>query len=514
MSVNELFDIKKYDNFREDNRREVKKATENLPVSLWDTYSSFANCYGGVIILGVKENADKSWEATGIADINKLKKEFWDGVNNKALCSINILTDDYIATYKDKKTGKDIMVITVPPAAREQKPVYVRGDIWNGTYRRNWEGDYHCTPEEIKTMLRDQPSSTMDMKVIENLRIDQLNMNTVRNYRNRHKLTKPGHIWSTLDDSEYLEMIGAAAYGSDKKLHPTAAGLLMFGDEFRIVREFPAYFLDYREMLDPTIRWTDRFYSSTGEWSGNLFDFYFGVYNRLIKDVKVPFRMIGGDRIDDTPVHKALREVLANCLVNTDFYVDRGVVILKNQDYIIFENPGYIRVGKEQMRKGGESDPRNRALMKMFNMIDIGERSGSGVPALFSIWENEGWEDPVIEERFGESSRTVVTVSFRKKALRQLIKSADKKAPIKKSADKKSADKKSADKKPPTKKSLTQYETILQFMEPGKLYQSSDIGHLLAVKDNRTRKILREMLSLGIIEAVGNNKSRRYKLKK
>lgn len=26
----------------------------------------------------------------------------------------------------------------------------------------------------------------------------------------------------------------------------------MFGDEFNIVRHFPEYFLDYREMLDPT----------------------------------------------------------------------------------------------------------------------------------------------------------------------------------------------------------------------------------------------------------------------
>ena len=49
----ELFDISHFDSYREDNRREVKKAKDGLPISLWDTYSSFANCYGGVIILGV-----------------------------------------------------------------------------------------------------------------------------------------------------------------------------------------------------------------------------------------------------------------------------------------------------------------------------------------------------------------------------------------------------------------------------------------------------------------------------
>ena len=52
------FDLSKFNSYREDNRREVKKAQDKLPDSLWDTYSAFANCYGGVIILGVKENKD------------------------------------------------------------------------------------------------------------------------------------------------------------------------------------------------------------------------------------------------------------------------------------------------------------------------------------------------------------------------------------------------------------------------------------------------------------------------
>lgn len=39
----EFFDIHKFDEYREDNRREVKTARENIPANLWDTYSSFAN---------------------------------------------------------------------------------------------------------------------------------------------------------------------------------------------------------------------------------------------------------------------------------------------------------------------------------------------------------------------------------------------------------------------------------------------------------------------------------------
>ena len=48
-----------------------------------------------------------------------------------------------------------------------------------------------------------------------------------------------------MSDHEYLRCIGAAAISDeDGQLHPTAAGMLMFGDEYNIVRHFPEYFLD------------------------------------------------------------------------------------------------------------------------------------------------------------------------------------------------------------------------------------------------------------------------------
>lgn len=78
------------------------------------------------------------------------------------------------------------------------------------------------------------------------------------------------------------------------------------------------------------------------------------------------------------------------------------------------ENPGYIRTGKDQMLKGGISDPRNKALMKMFNMIGIGERAGSGVPDIFAVWQKEGWEAPDVEEQYNPD-RTILTLAFTQK---------------------------------------------------------------------------------------------------
>lgn len=490
-----MFDIAKFNEYREDNRMEVKKAKDWLPISLWDTYSSFANCYGGVIILGVKENKDGSWRTTGLEDTAKLRKEFWDAINNKNKVNVNLLTDSDVETYEEN--GDVIMVIHVPKAKREQKPVYINNDIFGGTFRRNWEGDYHCTRNEVLAMLRDQPEETADMKVLDDIEIQDLDYETVHGYRNRHMVYKPGHPWEMLDDTKYLERLGAAAISKvDGKLHPTAAGILMFGEEYLIVREFPEYFLDYREILDPSIRWTDRLQSSSGDWNGNLFEFYFRVYNKLIKDIKVPFKIEGGDRIDDTPVHKALREALANCLINTDYYISRGIIIKKELNCIIMENPGDVRTGKNQMLRGGVSDPRNKALMKMFNMINIGERAGSGVPDIYAVWEKEGWNLPVVEEKYNPD-RTILILSLVKKAA---IKSDDKKVTIK------------SDDKKPLKKTQEQYDKILAYMEVGREYKLFDFCELLDLKETRTKAVLRGLIDLEKIKTIGNNKDRRYRL--
>ena len=355
-------------------------------------------------------------------------QSLYDNVGEDEELALKFLKDDDVETFSVAGTDDVIMVIWVPSAKREQKPVYINDGLFGGTFRRNWEGDYHCTRLQIKTMLRDQADETMDMEVLEEAEIKDLNQDSIRGYRNSHKSFKPGHPFERLDDNEYLRVIGAAGFSkNDKKLHPTAAGMLMFGNEYDIVRYFPEYFLDYRENPDTVIRWTDRLQSSSGEWSGNVFDFYFRVYNKITKDIKVPFRMEGGFRVDDTPVHRALREALANCMINTDFYGKYGVLIVKEEDKIVFENPGYIRLGKEQMRRGGKSDPRNKSLMKMFNLIDIGEHAGSGVPNIFNVWEDEEWEEPDIKESF-DPDRTSLILKFVKK---QAIKTSDKKQAIK-----------------------------------------------------------------------------------
>ncbi len=499
--MKELFDLAKFDSYKEDNRREVKKAEGGLPNSLWDTYSSFANCYGGVIILGVKENEDGSWYTTGLKDAAKLKKDFWNTINNRKKVSLNILKDDDIEIYEMSHTDDVIMVIYVPIAKREQKPIFINDDLFGGTFRRNWEGDYHCTSSEVKAILRDQTEDTMDMKILENMQMDVLNMETVHAYRNRHMAYRSEHVWEQLKDEDYLERIGAARVSvTDRKIHPTAAGLLMFGDEYKILYEYPEYFLDFRELLDPSIRWTDRLQSGSGDWTGNLFDFFFRVYGKLVKDVKIPFKMEGAVRIDDTPVHKAIREALANCLVNTDFYLPRGIVIKKDADSIIMENPGSIRTGKKQMLKGGISDPRNKALMKMLNMIGIGERAGSGVPDIYSVWADQGWIAPEVIEEYAPD-RTILKLSFARATAKKMTEKSDRKKVTEKS-----------DRKKVTEKTKKQMEQILNQMQSDVEYKVEEVAEWLNVGRTRARTLLKMLAVDGKVSETGATKMKRYRI--
>ena len=204
--------------------------------------------------------------------------------------------------------------------------------------------------------------------------------------------------------------------------------------------------------------------------------------------------MVGGERVDDTPIHKALREALANCLINADYHGVRGVVIRKDQNKIVFANPGYIRTGKKQMRLGGESDPRNKSLMKMFNLINIGERAGSGVPNIFNIWNDEGFVEPVIEERF-DPDRTALLLTFDKK---QAKKTSDKKQ-AKKTSDKKQA-----------KKTIKNIEKIKKYLEQHGESKTTDIAMSIELSTARTRALLNSMEE---VEPLGGNTNRTYRLK-
>ena len=73
-----MFDFTQISRYRENNRLEAKLATGGLPHSIWETYSAFANSYGGVILLGVEELPDHSLRVQGLLDPQGMVEELND----------------------------------------------------------------------------------------------------------------------------------------------------------------------------------------------------------------------------------------------------------------------------------------------------------------------------------------------------------------------------------------------------------------------------------------------------
>ncbi|EPY2282359.1 RNA-binding domain-containing protein [Clostridium sporogenes] len=424
----------------ENDEIECKEALGGLPKDLWETYSAFANSNGGTLFLGIKEKSAKFF-FTGVKDEENIIKDLWDNLNNPKKVSANILGNNSIEILTIE--GAKVIKINVPKADRKARPVYIGENPFNeskhsGTFRRNYSGDYKCSKEEIKRMIADQLDESQDSLILQDFDIDDLNQDTIDGFRNRLRALKPYHPWIALDDKTFLYKLGA--YDKDRKLGKegiTAAGLLMFGEERSITDEFPNYFLDYREKISEEVRWDYRLISSDGTWSGNIFDFYFKIINKITDNLNVPFRTINGIRQEDTRVHEAVREAVANALIHADYRLPRGIVIEKGKTYFKVSNPGNLRITREEALKGGISDPRNQNIFKMFNLLGIGERAGSGLENIQLAWKEQQWIAPDLEESYGPDRiiLTLRTVSMLPKESVDLLKAILKEQYIKLSKD-------------------------------------------------------------------------------
>ena len=130
----------------------------------------------------------------------------------------------------------------------------------------------------------------------------------------------------------------------------------------------------------------------------------------------------------------------------------------------------------------------------MLNLIAIGERAGSGVPDIYSVWADKGWKDPEIEEQF-DPDRTILTLAFTKK---QAEKTSGK------NKRKEQAGKTQAS------KTLANKEQIVSYIQKQNGAGTSEIADRIELSTARTRVLLAELIREGRIYADGNGRARKY----
>lgn len=377
---------------------EFKAAESHLPRSLWETISAFANTEGGTIVLGVTEQ-NGTFNIEGVRKPEALLKTFWDNHNNPQklnhpVCGTEDVVIAAVGTHR-------VVCIRVPRVHRQQRPVFINGNPLIGTYKRNFEGDYRCTESEVRQMLRDAADEPLDNLILDGFDLEDLDDESLAAYRNRFASRDPDHPFLALNDADFLERLGGLR--RDRKTGEegiTLAGLLMFGKERSLLDALPHFHLDYQEQRspDPEERWSFRI-TVDGKWAPNLFNFYYRVYPRLVESLDVPFRLdVEATRLEETHVHEALREALVNTLIHADHQSARPITVIKRQDTFIFTNPGRLRIPREQLYQGGLTDPRNPNLQKMFQMLGLGEKAGSGFQKILRAWREQHWMVPFVAD--------------------------------------------------------------------------------------------------------------------
>lgn len=377
---------------------EFKEGQSLLPLSLWESYSAMANTNGGIIVLGVKENRNNNvFEISGVNNANKRIIDLWNTINGSKV-SRNLLIDEDIEVLEINE--KKIIAINVPRADYKTRPVFLNGNPYKGTYKRNAEGDYKCTEEEVNAMIRDASDDGNDGVILEGYTIDDFDESTIKKFRNRFSSRTPDHPWNGYNNEGFLEMIGGINEDRRRRIkEATVAGMLMFGKGVHIRNMFANINFDYREEINlgKDQRWSDRI-TVDGTWENNLYNFYFAVISELTRNIKVPFMIEDLERKDDTLVHQAIREAFVNQIIHADFNVQGTLKIIKTKDSLEFTNPGSLKIDLESIFKGGNSKSRNPRLQKMFSFIGLGEGAGSGFPKILSAWNEQSWRIPELKE--------------------------------------------------------------------------------------------------------------------
>ena len=358
-----------------------------------------------------EEEGDSPYLITGVNDPTKLKKELFDSLNSDKV-STNILTDDDVEVIEYEE--KLLVSIHVPQANYRQRPVYINGNLNKGTYKRNHEGDYHCTEEEVKAMIRDSNDAGNDGVLIEHYDMEDIDMPTLRAFRNRFRYTNPEHLFNDYDDKEFLRNLGG--YTKDRATGReglTLAGLLMFGKGLAIRERFDNIRLDYLDQtnLQPEERWSDRL-TYDGSWENNLYNFFTRVLARLVQDIRRPFILKGAEREDDTPIHKAIREALTNLVIHADYMMTGVLRVEKHDDRFFFSNPGALKLPIAEIYKGGNSKARNPHIQSILRMLGYGDNIGSGFPTIVDACKKENWQKPLLCES-NELHTVELTISMK-----------------------------------------------------------------------------------------------------
>lgn len=219
--------------------------------------------------------------------------------------------------------------------------------------------------------------------------------------------------------------------------------------------------------------------------------------------MKKPFKLDGGiQRIDDTPIHKAVREGFVNMIIHAGYLMDAGVLkVIKRADSFEFTNPGILKLPLEDIYRGGNSKSRNPHMQTMLRLVGFGDNAGSGFSTILDAWKSEGWVEPQLIEDTNLNQVTLVMKMERvsdENVIENVIEISEEK--IKQLIPEYS------------KKKLTKVREILKMISKNPNISIDELRVALDVTDRTIARYISELKNKGIIERKGPDNGGEWKI--
>lgn len=374
----------------ETNNIEFKKAKDGVPENLYDTFSSFSNTSGGIIIFGVDEK--NNYAICGITNPDIFQKKITE---QSLMMEPKIRPIITICEYD----GKIIASAEIPELDVFNKPCYYSGKgKMKGSYIRVGDADLPMTDYEIYSFDAFKYKTEDELRSKERIEKDIFNEISINSFLDKIISVKPNLI--NLDRDTILKMNGII----DKNNYPTVCGILNFGkypqifspnldivavrcstNEYGVEDQNGIRFLDNKR-LDGTI----------SEMLKLAISF---VINNIKKATRINDRGIREDVLE-YPI-KAIREIILNSLIHRDYSIhteNEPIRLTIFDDRIEISNPGglYGRLSIDELGKV-HSDIRNPFIASILEILEVTENRYSGIPTIYAEMKKAGLMEPKFE---------------------------------------------------------------------------------------------------------------------
>jgi len=397
---------------------EFKEARRGVPEDTWPTVSAFSNTAGGSLVFGVRDT-NSVLEIVGVIEVDKVQNDFLSVLRGgQKLNRVISVKEDFI------KVGENtVLVFYIPEARRQEKPVYIKGDI-KLSYIRRGGGDEKCRSEEIECFLRDASDERHDCGTVETDVENFFHPESLAWYRRVFNERNPGHESASLSDVEFLHHWGLVIEQSDVLL-PTRAAILLFGTGPVVRQYLPRAVVDCQWIPSnwadalPDQRWSDRVLVED-----NLIRAWQVMVQKFMDHSEHPFSMdpITLRREDSPPGYLAFRESAINLLIHQD-YADhnRKATIYFYKDRLVLFNPGDSFADTDELLEPGAKPLRNPRIVAALRRIGLNEEAGTGFRIICRSCERLGNVPPVVVNDKGKKSFTLHLVTESLLSERQLI---------------------------------------------------------------------------------------------